>query len=162
MKTRDISLIKDALEKDLEIEDKGQASVLSNLKLEQTQIKNKVMNWNLRCAEDISITNIERNEVLNPLKKRQTEIESEIETGNIGNEAFKITTFHLLDLASRSYEIFKSSHTTEKREILNLVFPNLLLNGEKLDITYAKPFDLFVNLREFQEWSGWRESNPPS
>lgn len=115
----------------------------------------------LRCADDISITSIEKNEVLKPLKEKQAELETQIAISSLSNDDFKITTFSLLELASKGYEIFKNSHTPKKRELINLICANLFLNAEptvgvsqKLDVSYAKLICLFAKYDEFKEWSG--------
>ncbi len=154
--------IKNELNKSTETEFKEHEKIIEKLKFESATIKTKIYNWNNRCVEDISITAIERQEFLKPLKERQAQIESELLILTQDNKKFETTVESLLDLASRSYEMFQSSGNAEKREICKLIFPNLCLKGENLYISYAKPFDLFVNLERFQEWSGWRESNPHS
>jgi site-specific DNA recombinase len=154
--------IKDALKKSIEVEYKEHLTIIEQLNLEHKNIKTKTYNWNLRCAEDLSITAIERIELLKPLRERQDEIEVELNQLQQADKRFEMTLDVMLDLASKSYTLFESSRNTEKREILKLLFSNLTLSAEKLDCIHTKPFNLFVNLESSQQWSGWRESNSPS
>jgi site-specific DNA recombinase len=146
--------IKDALKKSIEVEYKEYSTIIEQLNLELKNIKTKTYNWNLRCAEDLSITAEERIELLKPLRKRQDEIEVELNQLQQADKKFEMTLDVMLDLASKSYTLFESSRNTEKREILKLLFSNLTLNGENIDYTYTKPFNLFVNLEKSQQWSG--------
>nr|WP_253307833.1 hypothetical protein [Rickettsia endosymbiont of Ceutorhynchus assimilis] len=57
-------------------------------------------------------------------------------------------------MASNAYESFKSSTIAEKRNLVNLTFSNLSLNGEKLDFMLRSPFDAFVEIPKTAEW--WR------
>ncbi len=63
-------------------------------------------------------------------------------------------------MANRAKEIFKSSETIEKREIINLIFTNLKLDVEKLVFTYAKPFDAIAKMEYRPSWRTERDSNP--
>ena len=51
----------------------------------------------------------------------------------------------LLEVASRSAEIFKKAQDQEKRELINLVFSNLSLNGEELRYSYKPAFKILAN-----------------
>ena len=44
----------------------------------------------------------------------------------------------MLELASKSHELFKSSGNDKKRRIINIVFSNLYLDGENLEFTMKK------------------------
>lgn len=51
----------------------------------------------------------------------------------------------ILEVASRSSEIFKKAQDEEKRELINLVFSNLSLNGEELRYSYKPAFKILAN-----------------
>ncbi len=65
-----------------------------------------------------------------------------------------------MTLASRAYDLFESSETEEKRQLIGLVFSNLEMEGEKLRYTLREPFDRMFNLTDRQGWQGQRDSNP--
>lgn len=155
-----IEEIKGAVKKSIEVEYQEHSITIDKLSAEHRNIKQKIYNWNMRCAEDLSITSAERNDVLKSLKNRLDEIEVELSQLEQADKRFAITVDFMLDLLSNSYSIFESSRIEEKREILKLLFSNLALDHEKLVITYNKSFISFINCGEFTEWSGWRESNP--
>jgi seryl-tRNA synthetase len=58
----------------------------------------------------------------------------------------------IFEIVSKSYEIFKSSELDEKRRIINILFPNLEMNQEKLVFTIRKPLDAMLNLGESPLW----------
>jgi len=69
------------------------------------------------------------------------------------DEAFYITANTVLNLASRARELFESSEVDEKRQLLNFVFQNLVLDGEKLAHTLREPFSLIMNMKTCP--NGW-------
>ena len=76
--------------------------------------------------------------------------EKEIHQGADSN--FKTTIITAFNLANKAGELFKSSKTSEKRELINFVFSNLSLSGVKLDYALRKPFDMMVNLSSRADW----------
>lgn len=74
------------------------------------------------------------------------------------DEAYYITASLLLDLASRSYELFIGSEPDDKREIIQLTLQNLSLNHGKLEYTLQKSFDsIFVSAKS-HKWGRWLNS----
>ncbi len=55
-------------------------------------------------------------------------------------------------MAAKAWEIFKSSTTDEKRQLIGYIFSNLELKGDKLQYTLHAPFDLLVNIEDCQNW----------
>lgn len=68
------------------------------------------------------------------------------------DEQFSITVQYMLDIASKSHELFKSSGNDKKRRILNIVFSNLYLNGKTIEFSMRKPFDKLTNLSKGLNW----------
>lgn len=109
---------------------------------------------------DASITKDVYNKKHQEITQRQYEINRELESHHEGNEQFKIALSMLVTLASRAWDIFKSSTTDEKRQLIGYLFSNLEMKGTTLCYTLKKPFDLFVKLGSYQEWRPLRDSNP--
>ena len=76
--------------------------------------------------------------------------EKEIHQGADSN--FKTTVSTAFGLANKASDIFESSKTTKKRELIAFVFSNLSLRGAKLECTLRKPFDMMVNLHDRADW----------
>ncbi len=112
----------------------------SQAKTAQTRLDNL-----LTVRIDGSITKDEYDKRRNQLVEEKYDIESKIAKHNDADEDFTITVEYILDIASRTYELFKSSGIDKKRRILNLVFPNFFLNGSKLEYTIRSPFNMLVN-----------------
>ena len=93
---------------------------------------------------DESITKDEYSKKKEELSVLKDNIQSQITKLNETDDNFEITVEYLLDVASRSYSLFKSSGIDVKRKILKLVFPNFYLDGQKLSYDIRKPFDLFI------------------
>ena len=93
---------------------------------------------------DESITKDEYSKKKEELSVLKDNIQSQITKLNETDDNFEITVEYLLDVASRSYSLFKSSGIDVKRKILKLVFPNFYLDGQNLSYDIRKPFDLFI------------------
>jgi hypothetical protein len=93
------------------------------------------------------------------LKDQKAEIAVRIEQHQQGNSDFRTTLETLISLASRAVELFESSKTEQKRQLISLVFSNLRLKGKKLDFSLRSPFDLMVNRPTYTSWLGYSNSN---
>ena len=69
---------------------------------------------------------------------------------------YYITVSYLLDIASRSYELFIGSTVEEKREIIGLTLSNLFLDEGKLVYTLQSPFDsIFISCKSLTWGAYW-------
>ena len=68
------------------------------------------------------------------------------------DENFYLTAFKVLDLASRTLEIFESSKVTEKRVLLNFLLQNPVLSGRNLLFKLKSPFDVIAQCAKTQDW----------
>lgn len=108
---------------------------------------------------DESITKSDYDKKKQELAVERDNIQSQIIKLNDTNDDFEITVEYLLDIASRSYSLFKSSGIETKRKILKLVFPNFYLDGQNLSYNIRKPFDLFIKGSNHSINLGWKDSN---
>ena len=108
---------------------------------------------------DESITKSDYDKKKQELAIERDNIQSQIIKLNDANDDFEITVEYLLDIASRSYSLFKSSGIETKRKILKLVFPNFYLDGQDLSYDIRKPFDLFIKGSNHSINLGWKDSN---
>lgn len=116
--------------------------VLGGMKL------NKLIDMTLNNLISEEIYQFKKEEITKELNS----VKTEIEIHDLANDDFKnllITAFYL---ASKSYDLFICSKTEEKRQLINFVFSNISLRGDKLDYTLRKPFDLMVNLSQQPTW----------
>ena len=106
-----------------------------------------------------SITKDEYDKKKNKLTIELHNLRTKISKHADADEDFAITVEYILDIASRTYELFKSSGIDKKRRILNLVFPNFFLNGSKLEYTIRSPFNMLVNRASYPIKLGRKDSN---
>ena len=78
---------------------------------------------------------------LKEFKEEQTEIRMKLAQYDKADEKFYITANVVLNMVRFALDIFKSSETSEQRQMLNFLFQNFQLNGKKLDYTLREPFD---------------------
>lgn len=73
--------------------------------------------------------------------EERAEVKGRMDTLAVADDRFTITLEHLVELSSRAGELFESSGTDEKRQLINFVFSNLELEGKNLAFTMREPFD---------------------
>ncbi len=83
----------------------------------------------------------------------------EIKQHNNADDNFSERLISLVELASSASETFQGSTVEGKRKLINFVFSNLELKGEKLDFTLRPPFDMFIKCTKIEEWWDREDSN---
>lgn len=94
------------------------------------------------------------------LEEKRTKITQELESNDRADSNFAKGLNTILQLASKAGETFRGSTESEKRELINIVFWNLELRGQKLEFTLHSPFDMFVKSAKNGEWRALEDSNP--
>ncbi|MDH5533324.1 MAG: recombinase family protein [Candidatus Pacebacteria bacterium] len=70
----------------------------------------------------------------------------------LANKEYYMTTSHLVEIGSRSADIFSRSKPLEKRALLNLVLSNVTLDDEILRYTVKFPFNLVLKYAPSSNW----------
>lgn len=81
-------------------------------------------------SEDIDKATYDKKKI--ELTREISLLENQIANFNNNSEDVHISMKHLLEVASRIYELYMSSEIDRKRKILKLVFPNFWLDGRNL------------------------------
>lgn len=102
----------------------------------------------------MSITQAEYDKKAQELKRRQHDLNAQLQDHAEANDNFSNTLIILLNLASRAHELFRSSRPEQKNQLLRYVFSNLRVDGRNLDYSMRSPFDLLANTAERPLWSG--------
>ena len=121
------------------------------LNVESTKIKNRMD----RLTDIFLDGDIDKNTYEEKRKKyieRRQEITEEIEKMNYDNVEHQDHLIRCLELGSNAGKTFKGSTVEEKRELINLVFANLRLKGQKLEFKLRPPFDAIIKSRKSGEW----------
>ncbi len=92
-------------------------------------------------------------------KARQTEIVDQMGRHEKADQNFYITANLVMNLASRAREIFESSETDEKRQLLDLMFQNLQLKDGSLSVSVREPFLTMMDFKNRPEEWGRLDSN---
>ena len=79
---------------------------------------------------------------------------------HIADDGFRDAVADTLELGRKAHDLFLRSNNAGKRRLLGFVFSNLQLNGQKLQFSLRKPFDLYVKAGDIGEWRTRRDSNP--
>ena len=132
--------------------------IIKGLQAEHTKIQSR-MDRLTDLFLDGEFDEKEYKEKRKSLEQKRDDIVKEIESNNRADNNFSECLISTLKLASRASETFKGSNLEEKRKLLNLVFSNLELNGQKLVYTLRPPFDAFVKTAKTGEWCALEDSN---
>lgn len=95
-------------------------------------------------------------------KARQAEIVERMARHEKADQNFYVTANMAMNLAARAREIFQSSEVEEKRQLLNLVFQNLKLEGKNMSIDTCEPFTTLVDYKQCPKGWGRLDSNQRS
>lgn len=87
-------------------------------------------------------------------KQRQSEILEKLQNYDEADEDFLLTCSMVLELGRNAYKIFKSSEPNEKRQLLNFLLQNCLLDGQKLVFNLKQPFDAILTYARNENWRG--------
>jgi site-specific DNA recombinase len=139
------------LEKSIYAKKQYQFDVISTLDKEYKRNQNR-LDALLELHLDQSITKDEFNEKSIQIRRRQEEIIDEKKLHNEADEKFAIALSYLLTLASRAYDVFKSSKPEEKRELMSFLLWNPRMEHGKLVYNYKKPFDVLARASKCQNW----------
>ncbi|OGH17155.1 MAG: hypothetical protein A2869_01960 [Candidatus Levybacteria bacterium RIFCSPHIGHO2_01_FULL_40_58] len=90
--------------------------------------------------------------------KKRDDIVMQIENHTKADSNYYIEAKKVLDVAQRSYEIFKSSEDEEKRQFLQFMLQNSVLDGRKVEFTLQKPFDDLLKYAELKAWLALMDS----
>tara|TARA_Y100000588_G_C14276792_1_gene934731 strand:- start:2236 stop:3759 length:1524 start_codon:yes stop_codon:yes gene_type:complete len=92
------------------------------------------------------------------LKEQISEVNQSLQRLHESDENYYITSQYLLQLASKSYELFKSSEVEEKRVLIKTVLSNFEITGENMLWKAKKPFSNFLNCTEGFLWRHTRDA----
>jgi len=83
-------------------------------------------------------------EINNDTEKNIASLQEELSKLNHAENEYYLTTARLVELGSRSAEIFLRSKPLEKRQLINLVLSNGTIDGKKLRYEVKFPFNLVL------------------
>lgn len=98
--------------------------------------------------------------VSNDWSSRQATVLETIQWHRNANKNYFETGVQILELSNKAYDLFKVRKPHEKRDLLNKVLSNCKLDGEEVDFTYRKPFDIIAEGFNRSNWRPQGDSNP--
>ena len=113
----------------------------------------------LDMLADRSITKDDYVKKSNEYESKVFEISLKLSDKKETSEEVYITIESMFRMLNRLPEIFKSSNTAEKNQILKCITSNSVQYGNKADIYLKKPFLYLSKKQNVQHWHGRKESN---
>lgn len=94
------------------------------------------------------ITKADHDRKLKQYKEEQYDIERQITDHTQADENFYLSATQLLNVARHARVIFERSEPQEKRQLLNFVFQNFVLNDRKLVYEVRSPMKSIISCKE--------------
>ncbi len=127
------------------------------------QLQNQTLQTRSRRARELLLDNIiskeEYDSMMAEIQAERHNVEIRLQRLNNADNHFNKSISTIFALASKAYDLFKSSELDEKRRIILILFPNLEISSEKLVFKPRKPFDIFLNIPERLKWLPGPDSN---
>ncbi len=139
------------LQQSHEAEKQCHSQKLNSLRKEKDSIKDKI-NRLLDLHLERLISKEEYHSKKEDLEKQLAKVKTEQEMQENADGGFKDAVVTAFNLDNKASELFESSKTSEKRELINFVFSNLSLRVKNLKYTLRQPFDMMINLQDRAEW----------
>ena len=139
------------LQQSHEAEKQYHSNRINALRKEEANLETKI-NRLLDLYLERSINEVVYNSKNKDLESQLAKVRADKEIYQGADSNFKTTIITAFQLANKASELFESSKTSEKRELINFVFSNLSLRGTKLEYTLRQPFNMMVNLTDRSEW----------
>ena len=103
-----------------------------------------------RLNESITIDKYE--EIRKKNEEKEAKVKTKIAQLEKANKEYYITTSHLVEIGSRSADIFSRSKPLEKRALINLVLSNATLDGEIVRYKVRFPFSIVLKYAPSSAW----------
>lgn len=144
-----IDIVVEELKKNHEDKKDFHKKAIDALNKDYSIIQNRV-NGLIDLLADKSITKEEYDRKIKQYKEDQYEITLKLNEYTTADHQYYITAGTVLNLARKAKEIFDSSEVTEKRQLLNFLLQNCLLNGRKIEFSLRKPFNSIVKYSQYK------------
>jgi len=139
--------------------DNAEKIICENLSIEINELDRQVDKLTQLLIDD-AITHDIYERKLDKLRQKRAESSALIENYNKGGEDLSDALKTLLSIAHSSFNLFNSSKTPLKRELLILLFSNLQLTRCNLQYTLREPFHSVRKMGENLLWRPVRDLNP--
>jgi len=124
---------------------------MDNLKAQYDKLETRIEKM-YEDKLDGSITQEIYDTMLAKFKSQQEDILDQMDKHNEADEDYYIKASKLLELAKNAHILFEKAQIEQKRRLLNFIFQNSKLRGEKLEITAKMPFDTIIDCQKTQNW----------
>lgn len=108
---------------------------------------------------DGALSKEEHDQKRQKFKARQIELANQLNSYHMADDGFRDAVADTLELGRKAHDLFLRSNNAGKRRLLGFVFSNLQLNGQKVQYSLRKPFDLYVKAGNIGEWRTRADSN---
>jgi hypothetical protein len=93
-------------------------------------------------------------------ERERDEIASQIDAHEKAKGNYLVAGVKLLELAQVAHKLYVSQPPHEQRRLVDVVLSNCRLRDGTLEYDLRKPFDLLVDVHDFEIWRGGRDLNP--
>lgn len=138
-----IGWIREALKQGHKEEAEYHTSALNELNKQQTQVQIRLDNLYDDKVDGKITKDFYERKFKKYTEEKETILTSIKKHSDASNKYFELGV-NIYDLSQQAPELYKKADLEEKQQLMRLVFEGLYLKGEKINYSYAKPFDMLA------------------
>jgi site-specific DNA recombinase len=93
-------------------------------------------------------------------RSTESELARKLDAQHAGRRSYIETGIQILELAQKAPNLYQMQDHNERTKLLLILLSNCTIKDGKVSATYRKPFDLFAEGTDLQNWRPQRDSNP--
>ncbi len=156
-----LKIYQPAIKREIQQELDTNKNELNKLQQEQQRIEEERKDYLKSVVKGI-ITRAEYDLINEDLCKQEAKVAEDMASISISQERAEAILKRIIKLLSFGIKAFESSKVTEKNQLLKILLLNCIYDGEKLQISVKKPFDLFISKGLNQSWQPHSDLNRDS
>lgn len=156
-----LKIYQPAIKREIQQELDTSKNELNKLQQEQQRIEEERKDYLKSVVKGI-ITRAEYDLINEDLCKQEAKVAEDMASISISQERAEAILKRIIKLLSFGIKAFESSKVTEKNQLLKILLLNCIYDGEKLQISVKKPFDLFISNGLNQLWQPHSDLNRDS
>ncbi len=156
-----LNIYKPAIRQAIQLEQVTSQQKLTQLQIQKNELEAELKGY-IRSVSQGLISKTDYEMMKEDVNSKIANIEDQIATANISQEQVDRLLRKTMKLLSSGLKLFESSQVAEKNRFLKILLANCIYDGEKLQISVKKPFDLFVSKGLCSTWQPHSDLNRDS
>lgn len=156
-----LNIYKPAIKHAIQLEQTISQQQLVQLRIQKNELEEELKGY-IRSVSQGIISKNDYEMMKEDINSKIADIENQIATANVSQEQVDLLLRKTMKLLSSGLKLFESSQVAEKNRFLKILLANCVYDGEKLQISVKKPFDLFISKGLCSNWQPHSDLNRDS